>query len=354
VKSFLVAYKMKVYISYIFYLLILLCCEPGVCAPLSKQNANSQDLNLIGEVANIIETEYVNKVDESQLAEAAVLGMLQSLDGYATYLKPEEYSRVLMNTSGSFGGLGIEIIKEGSFLHITGVVDNAPASKAGVEIGDIITHINNKPVAKMTLIAALNAMRGKAGKRVQLKIFRARQKKIIPFNLTCAYIKIESVKLKIENDIAIIRIAFFNQKTSRELSEIIRQGIINAQTKIRGLIIDLRDNPGGLLTEGVKVAGLFLNKGSKILSIRDKNNTEIEAFHAMEKKDIISGMPIAILVNANSASAAEIFTGALRHHKRAIVIGETTMGKGAVQDIIPLQTVPGAARENYHLAVLST
>lgn len=333
---------MNRYIIYIVFLLPWLFINHRDAMCVDKKN--TQDFSLLNEVAAIIETRYVDSIEETKLAEAAVTGMLQSLDGYSIYLKPEEYSKMLMNIAGSFGGLGIEVMREGSFLRITGVAEGAPAGRAGIKVGDMITHINHRSVTSMHLIEALHMMRRKVGDRVQLKVFRAGQHDVLSFNMHCAYIKINSVKSTIiDDDIVVLRIVFFHQKTKRELLEVIRQKILKSPVPIKAVVLDLRDNPGGLLTEGVKVAGLFLEKGAKILSIKDKNDVELTSFYATEKNDIINGIPMAILVNSSSASAAEIVTGALRDHNRAIVIGEKTMGKGAIQDIIPLQTIPGAA-----------
>ncbi len=291
-------------------------------------------LNLFGEVMERTKTSYVEDVTDKKLIESALNGMLVSLDPHSSYLDAQSFKYMNEQTSGKFGGLGIEVTMENGVVKIVSPIDDTPASKAGLKPNDYITHIDGEQVVGMSLNDAVDKMRGKVGEKVKLTIRRVNEK---PFDVTLKReeIKIQSVKSELKaDDVAYIRISSFSEDTDKAVEKDLKKLKKKAKSPLAGIVIDVRNNPGGLLDQAVSVSDLFLDKG-EIVSTRSKNPQDTIKYNAT-KGDIAQDMPIVVLVNDGSASASEIVAGALQDHKRAIVLGEKTFGKGSVQTVIPL------------------
>lgn len=291
-------------------------------------------LNLFGEVLERTKTSYVEDVTDKKLIESALNGMLVSLDPHSSYLDEQSFKYMNEQTKGKFGGLGIEVTMENSVVKVVSPIDDTPASKAGLKPGDYITHIDGEQVVGMSLNDAVDKMRGKIGTKVKLTIRRANEK---PFDVTLKReeIKIQSVKSEIKaDDVAYIRITSFSEDTDKMVEKDYKKIKKELKGEPTGIVLDVRNNPGGLLDQAVNVSDLFLDQG-EIVSTRSKNPEDTVKYTATEG-DIAKDLPIVVLVNDGSASASEIVAGALQDHKRAIILGEKTFGKGSVQTVIPL------------------
>ena len=309
-----------------------------------ESNANQTDnlykkLDLFSDVLETLNNEYVDQVDENKVLDAAINGMLQSLDPYSSYMSPENFRNMNAETKGEFGGLGIEITMQAGLVKVISPIEGTPADKAGIKAGDFIIRINDAQVKGLNLFEAVSMMRGKVGTKINLVIRRENVDDELKFTLTRAIIKIREVSAEVKlNSIGYIRLRAFNQKSHNQLKEKIKSF---KSKRLNGYILDLRNNPGGLLSQAIKISDMFLDSG-EIVSTRGRDKTDIKIFNA-KKGDIIDGLPLIVLINKGSASASEIVSGALKDHKRAIILGETSFGKGSVQSIIPL-TNRGALR----------
>ncbi len=291
-------------------------------------------LNLFGEVMERAKTTYVEEVDDKKLIESAINGMLVSLDPHSSYLDAQSFKYMNEQTLGKFGGLGIEVTMEQGVVKVVSPIDDTPAARAGLKPGDYITNIDGENVVGMTLNDAVDKMRGKVGTKVKLTIRRLGEK---PFDVTLKReeVKIQSVKTEIlDGDIAYIRITSFSGDTDQNVEKAIRKAKKKLKEKLKGVVIDVRNNPGGLLDQAVNVSDLFLNQG-EIVSTRSRNEADTVRYSAQEG-DIAENLPIVVLINDGSASASEILAGALQDHKRAIILGEKSFGKGSVQTVVPL------------------
>ena len=297
-------------------------------------------IDLFSEVLDKVNNEYVEEIDHSEAMDAAINGVLQSLDPYSAYMSPEIFKEMLTETSGEFGGLGIEVGMEFGVVKVISPIDNTPAEEAGVKAGDYIVKINDIQVQGKTLTEAVELMRGPVGSIIKITVRRRGVKKAIIFNITREIIKIESVKSRIIKDtVGYIRLTSFNENSADQIKEKIKE--LRQNKKIEKYILDLRNNPGGLLSQAIKISDFFLNNG-EIVSTKSRKKKENRKWFA-RKGDIIDGETLIVLINYGSASAAEIVAGALKDHKRAILIGENSFGKGSVQSIIPLNN-KGAIR----------
>ncbi len=298
--------------------------------------ANTYELlNLFGEVMERAKLNYVEEVSDKKLIESAINGMLTSLDPHSSYLDAESFNYMNEQTKGKFGGLGIEVTMDNGLVKVVSPIDDTPAAKAGIKAGDYITHINGETVVGMTLNDAVSKMRGKVGEKVKLSIRRINSK---PIELTIKRqeIKIQSVKSEIKEDsIVYIRISSFTEDVDDAVSKAIKDAKKKLKNKLLGIVIDVRNNPGGLLDQAVDVSDLFLEKG-EIVSTRSRNESDTVKFMANEG-DVAKGLPIVVMINEGSASASEILAGALQDHHRAIILGERSFGKGSVQTVIPLR-----------------
>ena len=308
---------------------------------LSASEENIYDkIDLFGEVLNKINKEYVEEIDQSEAMDAAINGVLQSLDPYSAYMSPESFENMQTETSGEFGGLGIEVSMEAGVVKVISPLDDSPAYEAGVKAGDYIVKINNIQVQGKTLNEAVEIMRGPVGSDIEITVRRKGVKKAIVFNITRKIIKVRSVKSKIiDNNIGYIRLTAFNENSSNQIKKKINE--FNKNENIEKFILDLRNNPGGLLSQAIKITDFFLSSG-EIVSTKSRQENENRKWFA-QAGDILNGETLVVLINNGSASASEIVAGALKDHKRAILVGENSYGKGSVQSIIPLRN-KGAIR----------
>ena len=291
-------------------------------------------IDLFGEVLEKISKEYVDEVDQSKSMDSAINGLLQSLDPYSAYMTPESFEGMQTETSGEFGGLGIEVGMEAGVVKVISPIDNTPASKAGLKAGDYIVKINNTQVQGKSLMEAVELMRGLVGSSIEITVRRRGVKKALIFNITREVIQVQSVKSElIDNNIGYIRLTSFNENSSEQIKEKINK--LNKNKDLKGYILDLRNNPGGLLSQAIKISDFFLENG-EIVSTRSRQASENRKWFA-KKGDLTNGKTLIILINYGSASASEIVAGALKDHKRAIILGENSYGKGSVQSIIPLK-----------------
>ena len=299
-----------------------------------------EKIDLFGEVLDKINKEYVDDIDQTEAMDAAINGVLQSLDPYSGYMSPETFKEMQTETSGEFGGLGIEVGMEAGVVKVISPIDNSPAEKVGVKAGDYIVKINGIQVQGKTLAEAVDLMRGPVGSKIEITIRRIGVKKAFVFEIVRDIIQIASVKSKIiDNSIGYIRLTSFNENSSDQIKKKIKK--FKKEKKIEKYILDLRNNPGGLLSQAIKISDFFLDNG-EIVATNGRKKIENRKWFAKEG-DIINGETLVVLINYGSASAAEIVAGALQDHKRAILIGENTYGKGSVQSIIPLKN-KGAIR----------
>ncbi len=304
-------------------------------AATKDENINSYELlNLFGEVMERAKANYVEEVSDKQLIEAAINGMLTSLDPHSSYLDEKDFKYMNEQTSGKFGGLGIEITMEQGVVKIVSPIDDTPAFKAGLKPGDYITHIDGETIIGMSLNEAVDKMRGKPGTKVKLTIRRINEK---PFDVTLKReeIKTQSVKTDIkDDDVFYIRIGSFSEDVDTDIKKAFEKAQKNRKEPLKGIVLDVRNNPGGLLDQAVAVSSLFLDQG-EVVSTRARNEEDTLRYSA-KGKDITNGMPIVVIINNGSASASEIVAGALQDHKRAVIIGEKSFGKGSVQTVVPL------------------
>ena len=307
----------------------------------SRGNENNiyKKIDLFSEVLDKVKKEYVEDIDQSEVMDAAINGVLQSLDPYSAYMSPSMYKEMATETSGEFGGLGIEVSMEAGVVKVISPIDDSPASKAGVKAGDYIVKINNIQVQGKSLTEAVELMRGPIGSEINITVRRIGVKKAINFKIKRAVIEVASVKSEIKNNnIGYIRLTSFNENSSNQVKEKIN---VFKKKNIQYYILDLRNNPGGLLSQAIKISDFFLDKG-EIVSTKSKKESENRRWFA-KKGDILDGKTFVVLINYGSASASEIVAGSIKDHKRAILIGERTYGKGSVQSIIPLKN-DGAIR----------
>jgi len=290
-------------------------------------------IDLFGEVLDKINKEYVEEINQSDAMDAAINGVLQSLDPYSAYMSPETFKEMETETSGKFGGLGIEVGMEFGVVKVITPMDGSPAEREGVKAGDYIVKINEIQVQGKTLMEAVELMRGSVGSKLEITIRRKGIKKALVFEITREIIEVKSVKSKIIDDsVGYIRLTAFNDNSSKQIKNKINQF---KKKKINKYVLDLRNNPGGLLSQAVKISDFFLDNG-EIVSTKSRKSSENRKYFA-KKGDIINGETLLVLINYGSASASEIVAGALKDHKRAIVIGENSYGKGSVQSIMPLK-----------------
>jgi len=325
---------MKIIIIFLFSFLIL-----------NKSFAETEKniyekIDLFSEVLNKIDKEYVENVNQSDAMDAAINGVLQSLDPYSAYMSPEVFKDMQTETSGKFGGLGIEVGMEHGVVKVISPIDNSPASRVGVKAGDYIVKINDIQVQGKSLTEAVEIMRGPVGSDIKITVRRRGVKKAIIFKITREIIKIASVKSKyIDKSVGYLRLTSFNENSGDQIKDKIKE--FNKKKDIKGYILDLRNNPGGLLSQAIKIADFFLENG-EIVSTKGRKISENRRWFA-KKGDLTKGKTLIVLINEGSASASEIVAGALKDHKRAILVGENSYGKGSVQSIIPLKN-KGAIR----------
>ena len=303
-----------------------------------------RQLNLFGDVFERVRADYVEKPDDAKLVESAINGMLNGLDPHSSYMDPKSFRDMQIQTRGEFGGLGIEVTMEDGLVKVVSPIDDTPASKAGIQANDIITHLDDEQVQGLTLNQAVEKMRGPVNTKIRLKIMRKGQDKPIEVSITRDVIRVRSVRMRIEgDDVGVVRISQFNEQTSEGLKKAIADIIAQIPNdKLRGYIIDLRNNPGGLLDQAISVSDAFLERG-EIVSTRGRNAEETQRYSA-KAGDLTKGKPVIVLINGGSASASEIVAGALQDHKRATILGTRSFGKGSVQTIIPLGSGNGALR----------
>ena len=297
-------------------------------------------IDIFGEVLEKIKKDYVDDVNQSEMMDSAINGVLQSLDPYSAYMSPELFKEMQTDTRGEFGGLGIEIGMESGVVKVISPIDDTPAAKAGIKAGDYIVKIGNDQVQGKSLMEAVKLMRGPVGTSIELTIRRKDVKEALKFKITRKIIEIKSVSSKIlgkNKNLGYIRLKSFNENSDKQFLETIKK--FKKNSKIEGYILDLRNNPGGLLTQAINITDFFLEEG-EIVSTKGRKSSETRKFFA-RKGDEIEGKPIIVLINNGSASASEIFAGALKDHKRAIILGENSYGKGSVQSIIPLRNGGG-------------
>ena len=310
----------------------------------SLQSRNSNELyekiDLFSEVLETIKKEYVDEVDQAEVMDSAINGILQSLDPYSTYMSPKSFEGMQTDTKGEFGGLGIEISMESGVVKVIAPIADTPASNAGIKSGDYIVKINGKQVQGKSLTEAVELMRGPVGSEINLTVRRRNVKKALDFKIKRAVIEVKSVEAKIigeKKKIGYLRLKSFNQNSDKQLLKNINN--FEKNNKLNGYILDLRNNPGGLLTQAISITDFFLDDG-EIVSTKGRKISETRKFFS-KKGDVINKKPLIVITNNGSASASEIVSGALKDHKRAIILGERTYGKGSVQSIIPLKNGGG-------------
>ena len=304
------------------------------------ENDIYKKIDLFSEVLDKINKEYVEDVNQSDAMDAAINGVLQSLDPYSAYMSPDSFKNMQTETSGEFGGLGIEVSMEAGVVKVISPIDSSPAEEVGVKAGDYIVKIDDIQVQGKTLSEAVELMRGPVGSNIEITVRRRGERKALIFNITREVIQVASVKTEIkDNKTAYLRLTSFNENSGKQIKDKIKE--FKKNENIKNYILDLRNNPGGLLSQAIKISDYFLDNG-EIVSTKSKRKYENRKWFA-KKGDVINGETIVILINYGSASASEIVAGALQDHKRAILIGESTYGKGSVQSIIPLDN-DGAIR----------
>ena len=311
---------------------------------LEKVNSAEIDIykkiDLFGEVLEKINKEYVDEINQSESMDSAINGLLQSLDPYSSYMSPEIFEEMQTETSGEFGGLGIEVSMEAGVVKVITPIDDTPASKAGIKAGDYIVKINDIQVQGKSLSEAVDLMRGPVGSGIELIVRRRGAKKALTFNVVREVIEVQSVKSELlENNIGYLRLTSFNDNSSQQIKKQIKK--LKKNKNLNSYILDLRNNPGGLLSQAIKISDFFLENG-EIVSTKSRKKSENRKWFA-KKGDILDGKTLLVLINYGSASASEIVAGALKDHKRAILVGENSYGKGSVQSIIPLKN-KGAIR----------
>ena len=300
-----------------------------------------QQLNLFGDVLERIRRDYVEPVEEKSLIENAINGMLASLDPHSSYMNPKNYKDMQVQTRGEFGGLGIEVTMENGVIKVVSPIDDTPAAKAGIQSGDLIFALDGEPVQGLTLQEAVEKMRGKIGTSIKLSLRRASVKDPIDVTLTRESIKVKSTRYRLEGDVGYIRVTSFTEQSTSGVLDAVEKIKKEAGNKLKGYVLDLRNNPGGLLDQAIAMSDAFLEKG-EIVSVKARKSEDVQRWNA-KPGDVASGLPIVVLVNGGSASASEIVAGALQDHRRGIVLGTRTFGKGSVQTIMQV-TGGGAIR----------
>ena len=306
----------------------------------NAKNELYEKIDLFGEVLENIKKEYVDEVDQAEVMDSAINGVLQSLDPYSAYMSPELFKEMQTDTRGEFGGLGIEIGMEAGVVKVISPIDDTPAAKAGIKAGDYIVKIGGEQVQGKSLLEAVKLMRGPVGTSIDLTVRRKNIKKPLEFKIVRKIIEVQSVSSKtigVEKNLGYIRLKSFNENSDKQFLKSIKD--FEKKSNIKGYVLDLRNNPGGLLTQAINITDFFLDDG-EIVSTKGRRVSETRKFFA-RKGDRINGKPIVVLINNGSASASEIFAGALKDHKRAIILGENSYGKGSVQSIIPLRNGGG-------------
>ena len=303
-----------------------------------KKDVLYEKLDLFGDILETINNEYFKQINEGEAIDGAINGMLQSLDPYSSYMSPKTFKNMNTETKGEFGGLGIEVTMEGGLVKVITPIDDTPADKAGIKSGDYIIKLDDKQVKGITLDEAVNTMRGKSGTSITLTIRRVNVNEPITVKIVREVIKTKSVISEVKENIGYLRLRSFNEKSGDELIDKIKE-IKRSNTNISGYILDLRNNPGGLLSQAIKISDAFLDSG-EIVSTKGRDPRDIKVYNS-KKGDEINGKPLIVLINQGSASASEIVAGALKDHKRAIVVGEKSFGKGSVQSIMPLSNGGG-------------
>ena len=327
--------------------LTLISTQPRIVFDGSSAKAAAADtyrqLSLFGDVFERVRSDYVEKPEDSKLVESAINGMLAGLDPHSSYMDSKSFRDMQVQTRGEFGGLGIEVTMEDGLIKVVAPIDETPAAKAGVMANDIITHLDDEPVQGLTLNQAVEKMRGPVNTKIKIRITRKGIDKPVEVSLTRDVIRVRSVRSHLEgDDIGYVRITQFNEQTTEGLRRAITDMSTQAGDKLKGFILDLRNNPGGLLDQAISVSDAFLEKG-EIVSTRGRNAEETQRYNA-RAGDLTKGKPVIVLVNGGSASASEIVAGALQDHKRATILGTRSFGKGSVQTIIPLGSGNGALR----------
>ena len=305
-----------------------------------SSNELYEKIDLFGEVLEKIKKDYVDDVNQSKMMDSAINGVLQSLDPYSAYMSPELFKEMQTDTRGEFGGLGIEIGMESGVVKVISPIDDTPAAKAGIKAGDYIVKIGDEQVQGKSLMEAVKLMRGPVGTSIKLTVRRKNVKKPLEFKINRKIIEIKSVNSEIlgkNKNLGYIRLKSFNENSDKQFLSIVKE--FEKNSKVKGYVLDLRNNPGGLLTQAINITDFFLDDG-EIVSTKGRKASETRKFFA-KKGDQIKGKPIIVLINSGSASASEIFAGALKDHKRAIILGENSYGKGSVQSIIPLRNGGG-------------
>jgi carboxyl-terminal processing protease len=325
----------------------LVTTQPGLFLDGIRAEAAAADsfrqLTLFGAVFERVRADYVEKPDDGKLVESAINGMLAGLDPHSGYMDAKSFRDMQVETRGKFGGLGIEVTMEEGLIKVVAPIDETPAAKAGIMANDLITHLNDEPVQGLTLSQAVDKMRGAPNTKIKIKIMRKGQDKPIEVSITREIIHVRPVRARLEgDDVGFIRLTQFNEESAESLKKAIADLTTQSRDKLKGFIIDLRNNPGGLLDQAILVSDAFLEKG-EIVSIRGRSAQEPQRFNA-RPGDLTKNKPIIVLINGGSASAAEIVAGALQDHRRATVIGTRSFGKGSVQTIIPLGSGSGALR----------
>lgn len=310
---------------------------PLIAQETDRQASVYEQLDLFGDIFERIRAQYVEEVDEGELIEAAINGMLTSLDPHSGYLAPDDAAQMRLQTRGEFGGLGIEVTQEEGFVKVVSPIDGTPADEAGIEAGDFITHVDGETVLGLTLDAAVDLMRGPVGSEIIVTIAREGEPEPFDVSIIRDTIKLTAVRSRTEGDTLVMRVTTFNDQTYPNLRDGIAKEVEAAGglDNLNGLVLDLRNNPGGLLTQAIRVSDAFLEKG-EIVSTRGRDVADGERFNATPG-DLIDGKPLVVLINGGSASASEIVAGALKDHRRAIVVGTKSFGKGSVQTVMPLR-----------------
>ncbi|WP_071675458.1 S41 family peptidase [Nioella nitratireducens] len=310
---------------------------PLIAQENTRNTSVYEQLDLFGDVFERIRTYYVEDVDEADLIEAAINGMLTSLDPHSSYLPPQDYDAMQTQTRGEFGGLGIEVTQEEGFVKVITPMDDTPAMDAGIQSGDFITHVDGQSLLGMTLEEAVDMMRGEIGSEIVLTVVREGEQE--PFDLTLVRdrIRLTAVRHRLEGNTAILRVASFSEQTFPNLRDGLEQMIdeVGGIDNLEGVVLDLRNNPGGLLTQAIRVSDAFLEQG-EIVSTRGRDPADGDRYNATPG-DLIDGLPMVVLINGGSASASEIVAGALQDHHRAVVVGTNSFGKGSVQSVMPVQ-----------------
>ena len=294
-----------------------------------------RQLDLFGDILEHVRNDYVDEVSASDLIDAAIEGMINSLDPHSKYHNPKSYKEVQVQARGEFGGLGIEVTMENGLVKVIAPIDDTPAQRAGIEAGDLVTHLDDEPVLGLTLQQAVDKMRGPANSEITLTIRRSGVEESLKFPITRAIIKIRSVRARVvDDDVIVARISTFSEHTSEDLDGILGDLWEENSDQVLGAVLDLRNNPGGLLNQAIEVSDAFLERG-EIVSTRGRRSDSVMRFNAQEG-DVIDGLPLVVLINSGTASASEIVAGALQDHGRALILGTRSFGKGSVQTVLPL------------------